>query len=100
MRKSGAEGGWSPLHLAAHYGQVEIVRLLLASGAPVNVIASNKIGNTPLMAAIVGGNIEIMRIMIEAGADPKLTDATGLDAFVLAQASKITAAIELLNAHR
>src|SRR5215469_5866347 len=43
--------GWTPLHLAAHFGQTEAVRCLLNKGADVNARSGNQMANTPLHAA-------------------------------------------------
>jgi len=85
MQLENAEAGWSALHLAAHYGQSGIVKLLINSGAKVNAVAQNVIANTPLMAAIAGGHIAIVKLLLEYGADPKLKDAAGHDALQLAE---------------
>ncbi|MEJ0045334.1 MAG: ankyrin repeat domain-containing protein [Rhodospirillales bacterium] len=46
--------GWTPLHLAGFFGQVESAKLLLASGANVSACGSNYMRNTPLHAALSG----------------------------------------------
>jgi ankyrin repeat protein len=97
MKTQGAEQGWTPLHLACHYGQSAIVRLLINSGADVNAIAENAIGNTPIMAAIAGRNAEIIKLLIDIGADPKIKDKNGYDAFAAAKASGNEAIIKLVK---
>ncbi len=67
--------GTTPLGLAI--GNVEIVRMLLDAGAPVNQVAV-RWGGTALHMAVVqsigDGTIELL---LKAGADPLLTDAKG-----------------------
>lgn len=97
MKTQSADGGWTPLHLACHYGQSAIVRLLIDSGADVNAIAENAIGNTPLMAAIAGRNAEIIKLLIDTGADPKIKDKNGYDAFAAAKASGDQTIIDMVK---
>ena len=67
------------LHLAAREGQVEIVRLLLGSGANPNSVCSR--GRTPLRWTAVTieqpGQIECAKLLLEKGADPNATDRGG-----------------------
>lgn len=86
MKKENADGGWSPLHLAAHYGQFEVVKLLVAAGSDLNAKAKNEIANTPLMAAVAGGQKEIIAFLLRSGADPRQSDGAGMDAAQLAMA--------------
>lgn len=44
-----ADVGSMPLHYASEAGHAEVVKLLLASGAPVNALSS--VGTTPLILA-------------------------------------------------
>src|ERR1700693_1771941 len=46
--------GWTPLHLAAHFGKQEAVRLLLNKGAKADARSTNAMLNTPLHAAAAG----------------------------------------------
>ena len=85
MEKQGAADGWSPLHLAAHYGQFEVVKFLVANGAELNSLSENRLGNTPLHAALAGGNQAIVDFLLANGSDPKLKDANGVDAYALAK---------------
>ena len=71
MKKEDADYGWSPLHLAGHYGQKEIVEKLIQLGADINSVSQNGIANTPLAAAIGGGQTEIAEILLKNGAKPE-----------------------------
>lgn len=67
---NGNKGDPTPLHLAAYYGHVECVRLLLEKGAGVDV--RNSADCTPLMGAAERGRVEIVKILLAAGADASL----------------------------
>ena len=61
--------GKSPLHFAAMYGRMEITKILLASGAFVDLEDEN--GNTPLSDAVFNskGNTEIIKLLLDNGAN-------------------------------
>jgi uncharacterized protein len=62
--------GWSPLHLAAFFGQDEAVALLIDHGAPLDAHSTNATRNTPLHAALAGATKpSIVKRLIFAGAD-------------------------------
>src|SRR5580692_4229807 len=42
--------GWTPLHLAAHFGRNEAARVLINKGADVSARSGNAMANTPLHA--------------------------------------------------
>ena len=75
-----ASDGFTPLHLAAFFAQPEAVRLLLARGAPVEVVAQNPMKVTPLHSAAAGRSAEIVRLLLEAGADPNAKQQEGFTA--------------------
>ncbi len=60
--------GWTPLHLAAHFGKLDAVRILLNKGAPVNARSTNAMQNTPLHAAAAGRAAEVAKLLIDHGA--------------------------------
>jgi ankyrin repeat protein len=74
--------GETPLHLAALKGATELVKLLLAKGAPVD--CKDNQGATPLMNAAAHGHLEIVRLLLEHNANVNITNATGLSACMLA----------------
>lgn len=60
---------WSPLTVAAMYGFLQCVTLLLEAKANPDVCSPGAQG-TPLGHAAVGGGIETCRLLLEQGADP------------------------------
>uniref|UniRef100_A0A8D3BRI5 Ankyrin-3-like n=1 Tax=Scophthalmus maximus TaxID=52904 RepID=A0A8D3BRI5_SCOMX len=58
--------GFTPLHIAAHYGNINVATLLLNRGAAVDFKARNDI--TPLHVASKRGNGNMVRLLLERGA--------------------------------
>lgn len=62
--------GWTALHLAAHFGQLETAKALLAAGANVAAHSWNGLDNEPIHAAAAGrGNVAIVKALLDAGAN-------------------------------
>ncbi len=62
--------GHPPLNIAAHFGHLEEVQLLVDRGADPNVIASNDLATMPLHSALAGGHKEIAAFLLARGAEP------------------------------
>lgn len=101
--------GTTPLFLAAHRVDVDLIRLLLQSGA--DPLLPNEDGTTPLMAAAGVGlynpgenpgtaeeSAEAVRLCLEAGGDPATVDANGDTALHGAAYWDSPRAVELLLA--
>ena len=61
-------------HYAAERGHVEICQMLVAAGAPLNSVRSNRFhplvhGWTPLHGAAARGHPETCKLLVNAGAD-------------------------------
>jgi len=72
--------GWSPLHLAAHFGRQRAVRLLLEHGAQPNTRSAHPGaygGCTPLHVAVVQGRKAITQLLIQWGASVNDRDEAG-----------------------
>lgn len=74
--------GFSPLYLAAQYGQKGIVDLLLKNEAQVNLIQRD--GSSALHVAAQTGHAEIVGLLIQQGADHSLRNKAGYDPLELA----------------
>ncbi|XP_036089290.1 ankyrin-2 isoform X5 [Rousettus aegyptiacus] len=59
------ESGFTPLHIAAHYGNVNVATLLLNRGAAVDFTARN--GITPLHVASKRGNTNMVKLLLDRG---------------------------------
>lgn len=61
------------MHVACHFGQVNMVKFLLENGAQVNT--TTKMGYTPLHQAAQQGHPIIIKILLEHGASPNAVTA-------------------------
>ena len=62
---------------AADEGHVEVVRLLLESGADINTQEDYGNGATALMEAAGNGHVEVVRLLLENGADTNTQNNSG-----------------------
>jgi thiosulfate/3-mercaptopyruvate sulfurtransferase len=86
----------TPLMRAAHQGDGNIARLLIAAGAEVS--ARNADGNNALWLACVGGHLEMIDALVEAGIDIDNRNDNGATALMYAASSGKAAVVERLLA--
>lgn len=60
--------GWTPLHFAAHFGQLDAMRILMSNGASHRAISKNSNANQPFQAAAAGRETEALKLLLKAGA--------------------------------
>uniref|UniRef100_A0A0D3HWG6 Uncharacterized protein n=1 Tax=Oryza barthii TaxID=65489 RepID=A0A0D3HWG6_9ORYZ len=60
-------GGFTPLHYAAEYGHVDVVRLLLSKGVHVDPL---NYSGAPLHLATANDHDQVAKVLLEHGADP------------------------------
>jgi ankyrin repeat protein len=77
---------------------LEIVRMLLDAGAPVNVPHLG--GGTPLHSAAFTGDAEVVRTLLDRGADPTLRTDDGKTAIDIARERGHAAVAEMLERAR
>jgi ankyrin repeat protein len=68
-----ARDGFTPLHLAAYFGHVECVQLLLARGADVGAVSRNALKVQPLNSTAASrepARVAVARVLLDAGAAP------------------------------
>ncbi|MGH8703473.1 MAG: ankyrin repeat domain-containing protein [Burkholderiales bacterium] len=85
---------------AAHLGHVEIVRMLIKAGAPLDHV--NNLGWTALIESIVLGDggprhTETLKALVEAGASPNLADRNGQTPLALARQRGYGEMVKLLE---
>ncbi|CAF1526533.1 unnamed protein product [Rotaria sp. Silwood1] len=88
------KSGFTPLHIAAHYGNLEVAQLLISRGADVNYAASQNI--TPLHVASKWGKENIVRLLLEKGAQIDVKTKDGLTPLHCAARSGHEQVVDLL----
>lgn len=61
--------GWTPLHLAAFFGRVDIMGDLLRQGADMTSVSRNHNGNRPIHAAAANRRTEACALLLDHGDD-------------------------------
>lgn len=64
-----SDHGFTPLGIATHFGNEDVVRFLLGKGADPNIQSQNGYNVYPIHAAISSGFDNIAKMLIEAGAE-------------------------------
>jgi uncharacterized protein len=94
-----APDGFTPVALAAFFGQPAAANALIAAGADVNAAAKNALKVQALHAAVAGRNLQIVKAVLAAGADPNAQQQAGFRPMHEAGTNANRALAELLLAH-
>ncbi len=94
-----SQDGWTPLHLAAFFGQPQLAQEFLNRGVNVDLRSTNAMRNTPLHAAVAGRKIELIRLLLLNGADANAKQEGGWTALHAASQNGDREMVELLLAH-
>jgi ankyrin repeat protein len=87
------DSGMTALMTATFHGYTEIVRLLLAAGANVNIKVNDW---TPLLEASRRGRLDIIKLLVAAGANLDAKNHLGDNALTIAVANGQTETVEFL----
>jgi ankyrin repeat protein len=85
--------GDTPLHIAAIWGYLEAIELLIRAGANVNSVGD--MGYTPLLHAVAYGHLAAIRVLLSGGASPHVRSEFGTTAVEAAMRSGNTELIAL-----
>ncbi|XP_032890197.1 ankyrin-3 isoform X10 [Amblyraja radiata] len=88
------ESGFTPLHIAAHYGNINVATLLLNRGAAVDFTARNDI--TPLHVASKRGNANMVKLLLDRGSQIEAKTRDGLTPLHCAARSGHEQVVEML----
>lgn len=75
----------TPLHFAAHQGDIELVKMLASYGANLDTVIVNN-GYTPLHWAVIQGHANVVEFLVQSGARTDIPDKKGNTQLELATA--------------
>ena len=99
LAQSYSHDGWTPLHLAAFFGQEQIARALLDRGADIHARSRNAMENTALHAAAAGRKSAVIEVLLAHGADVNARQHGGWTALHAASQNGDVSLVRLLLAH-
>ncbi len=76
--KAQSSDGFTPLHLACFFGQLEAAEILVRQGADVNAVSPSRIA--VIHSAAASRNAAIVKLVLQAGANPNLQQQGGYTA--------------------
>jgi ankyrin repeat protein len=72
-----ADDGYTALHFAAYFGQLEVARMLLERGADPNAVAQNASRVTPLHSAVAGRHRDLAGLLLALGSSANAVQQGG-----------------------
>jgi uncharacterized protein len=97
---SRSKDGFTALHFACFFHQPQAVRMLIAAGAEVDVVAANPMKVMPLHSAASSRNLEAARLLLEHGAAVNARQHGGWAPIHAAAQNGDRAMVELLLQHK
>ncbi|MDX6647260.1 MAG: uncharacterized protein QOK40_2987 [Miltoncostaeaceae bacterium] len=91
--------GFTALHLAAYFGNLEAVEALLEAGADPAAVADNASRVQPLHSAVAGRHLAVAALLLQRGAGPDAAQTGGWTALHSAAKQGDAALVELLLDH-
>lgn len=90
--------GFTPLHTATFYEQLDALQVLLSWGADPNLRADRTQWTYPLHLAALRGSAKAIKLLLDAGADPYLQDWQGFNSLNVADLASQKQVAPLLRA--
>ena len=88
--------GYTALHLAAYFAQLEVARLLLGRGADPNAVTLNGARVTPLHSAVAAKHRDTASLLLALGASPNAVQRGGFTALHIASRDGDEAIVDML----
>ena len=88
--------GFTTLHFAASFGQLEVARLLLGRGADPNAVAMNECRLTPLHSAVTAKHRDTASLLLALGASPNSVQHGGITPLHIAAQNGDEAIVDML----
>lgn len=88
--------GYTTLHIAATFGQLEAARLLLGRGADPNAVALNECRMTPLHSAVTAKHRDTASLLLALGASPNSVQHGGVTPLHIAAQDGDEAIVDML----
>lgn len=91
--------GYTPLGLAAFFGQTDVVNALLPYHVDPNIVSNNAMQVAPLSSAVAGNHYDIAAKLIEVGANVNVKQADGFTPLMSAAQNNSPQMVQLLLDH-